>query len=308
MPVDYSKFDKIEDSDEEPAPSKSTALAPARKADAARRSGERGRELLEPAGLDASLQMLGAPAKAGRGQGGGSYGGAKGSGRGGPADMEALEKQLEAWSTGGVFGGSGDSMSSSAAADAGASGADASGPQRIMARGDGRKKIHTTFPDGSEMVEEFDEKTDVLLLRKTRKSSTLGRGTEWVFEVGQAPEAAFDRHSDLMRASAANPVFLRKDTPEHLQWRIRNLAYPADVYSVTVDHEKQDIVVRTSNKKYFKRIAVPDVARAGLKLQDELLTWKHQHNTLIISYAKPPEVLAEEQRTLREAEKKAVKF
>ena len=39
-------------------------------------------------------------------------------------------------------------------------------PQRVSMRADGRKKIHTTFPDSGEMVEEFDEKTDVLLLRK----------------------------------------------------------------------------------------------------------------------------------------------
>merc|ERR1719401_764095 len=92
-------------------------------------------------------------------------------------------------------------------------------PQRICMKSDGRKKIHTTFPDGSEMVEEFDERTDVLLVRKVRKAATLGsKEPEWIFEVGQAPEAAFDPHADLLRASASNPIFLRKDTPEHFQW------------------------------------------------------------------------------------------
>merc|ERR1712039_473065 len=99
---------------------------------------------------------------------------------------------------------------------------------------------------------------------------------------------------DLMRTSASNPIFLRKDTPEHFQWRIRNLAYPADVYSVSVDHEKQEVVVRTSNKKYYKRIAVPDLGSVGLKLTAESLTWKHQHNTLIISYVKPDQVIKKE--------------
>lgn len=181
-------------------------------------------------------------------------------------------------------------------------------PKRLCMRADGRKKIHTTYHDGAELVEEFDERTDVLLLRKSRKPSTLGKEGEWVFEVGQPPEAAFDPHSDLMRASQSNPIFMRKDTPEQFQWRIRNLNYPASVYSVTVDHEKQEVVVRTSNKKYFKRITVPDLARAGAKLQDELLTWKHQHNTLIISYTKPAEVLAAEQKALQEAEKAALKL
>merc|ERR1719456_404838 len=147
-------------------------------------------------------------------------------------------------------------------------------PKKVCVRGDGRKKVHTTNPDGSEIVEEFDERTDVLLLRKSRKPSKLGKEGEWVFEVGQAPEATFDPHSDLMRASTSNPIFMRKDTPEHFQWRIRNLPYPASVYSVAVDHEKQDVVVRTSNKKYYKRIAVPDLRRVGLVLKDDLLTWK----------------------------------
>eukprot|EP00913_Durusdinium_trenchii_P034970 g32712.t1 len=107
--------------------------------------------------------------------------------------------------------------------------------------------------DGGEMVEEYDEKTDVLLVRKVRKQTTVGKEGDWVYEVGQATEAAFDPYSDTLRASSSNPIFLRKDTPEHFQWRIRNLPYPADVYSVSVDHEKQEIVVRTSNKKYYKR-------------------------------------------------------
>merc|ERR1719428_874134 len=65
-------------------------------------------------------------------------------------------------------------------------------PKKFCVRSDGRKKIHTTFPDGGEMVEEFDERTDVLLLRKVRKSAQLwSKEPEWVFEVGQAPEAAF---------------------------------------------------------------------------------------------------------------------
>jgi DPCD protein family len=45
------------------------------------------------------------------------------------------------------------------------------------------------------------------------------------------------------------PQFTRRDTERSFQWRIRNLPYPADTYAVTVDEEKQQIVVRTSNKK-----------------------------------------------------------
>jgi len=292
MPIDYSKFDSIDDSDEEKAaPSHPAFAPPARQAPAPggparKKIGRDGRELLDGGGLEEKLTLM---------PGGGGSSGSTGyanHAQANPQDMSALASELE------KLASSGQPQEPKKAGE----------PQRMCMRADGRKKIHTTFPDGAEMVEEYDEKTDVLLIRKTRKPSTLGKEGEWVFEVGQAPEAAFDPHADLMRASAANPIFLRKDTPEHFQWRIRNLTYPSDVYSVSADHEKQEIVVRTSNKKYYKRIQVPDLARLELKLKDELLSWKHQHNTLIISYSKPSEVLEGEQKALREAEKTAVKL
>jgi len=40
----------------------------------------------------------------------------------------------------------------------------------------------------------------------------------------------------------------------------------------------------------------------------EWVTWKHQHNTLIISYNKPEEILIAEKKALKEAEKSAVKM
>jgi len=299
MPIDYSKFDNIEDSDEEKEPARGPATAsaiqaaaqaanafapPARweKEPAGPPRGREGRPLLEPVGREQRLQFV--PPSA--------------SQPSGPSEMDMLARQM------GVLAGPG---SEPAAGDDGAE-QDPSKPKRLCMRSDGRKKIHTTFPDGEEMVEEYDERTDVLMLRKVRKAAVLGKEAEWVFEVGQAPEAAFDPHSDFLRASTSNPIFLRKDTPEHFQWRIRNLSYPVNVYSVTVDHEKQHIVVRTSNKKYFKRIDVPDLARLGLKLDDAKLSWKHQHNTLIISYARPPEVAAEEQKALQEAERSSLKL
>ncbi|CAE8694645.1 unnamed protein product, partial [Polarella glacialis] len=260
--------------------------------------GSSGRELLEGGNLEKKLTLV-SPGGGSSGSSGGKGGGkgGKGAGSGDSPDMLALASELERMA--GPGGGKGGPPEEPPKPGE---------PQRMIMRSDGRKKIHTTFPDGAEMIEEYDDKTDVLLLRKTRKPSKLGKEGEWVWEVGQAPEAAFDPHADLLRASTSNPIFIRKDTPEHFQWRVRNLPFPADVYSVSVDHDKQEIVVRTSNKKYFKRIQVPDLARLSLQLKDELLSWKHQHNTLIISYTRPQEVIAEEQKALRQAEKSAVRM
>lgn len=291
--VDYSKFDNIEDSDEEREKSAVTRQAakpweapfqPPARCEPSRSNvkSESGRELLEPAGLDKKLNF-------------GFQGG----------DVDALQEQMARYMAmnGQVPPGA---LGSAPQEPEQAKPRKPNEPQRTCVRSDGRKKVHTTHPDGSELVEEYDEKTDVLLLRKSRKSTTFGGEAEWTIEVGQVQEAAFDPHSHVLRASSSNPIFLRKDTPEHFQWRIRNLLYPADVYSVTIDDEKQQIVVRTSNKKYFKRIDVPDLSRLNLKLAETSLSWKHQHNTLIISYTRPIEVIKAEQESLKLVAKTAV--
>lgn len=283
MPIDYSRFDRIDDSDEEEA---APGAAEASRGGVTRKPPSRedggGRATLEATGLDERLRIVGPSSS---------------------SDLSGLAEEL------GRLGVPLPGAGSEAAPPGAPPEAPKPGePKRLCMTSDGRRKIHTTLHDGAEMVEEYDEKTDVLLLRKTRRPTRLGGEGEWTFEVGQAPEAAFDPHSDFLRASSSNPVFLRKDTPEHFQWRIRNLPYPAAVYNVTVDHEKQEIVVRTSNKKYYKRIRVPDLVDLGLKLSDKLLSWKHQHNTLIISYSKQAEVLTHEQKVLQDAEKSAFKL
>lgn len=178
-------------------------------------------------------------------------------------------------------------------------------PKPMVINADGRRKVHRTYPDGSELVEEYDQKTDVLLLRKSRKPGVLGKEGQWVIEVGQVAEK-FDRHTGLLAASDTQPVFMRKDTKAEFQWRIRNLPYAKDIYDIRVDFEKNEIVVRTTNKKYFKRIDIPDLKRAQLNLDAEQLSWDHQHNTLIISYTKPAVILENEKMNLVIAKTQAI--
>jgi hypothetical protein len=68
-----------------------------------------------------------------------------------------------------------------------------------------------------------------------------------------------------------------------LEWRIRNLPYPLSVYSVKAEPESKCITVRTTNKKYFKKLAVPDLERAGLLPEQDKIQFTHKHNTLIIT-------------------------
>lgn len=83
---------------------------------------------------------------------------------------------------------------------------------------------------------------------------------------------------------------MRKDTEDRFEWRIRNLPYPKETYSVEVDHVKQDIVLKTTNKKYYKRIDIPDLKRVGIKLEESEVAWKYQNNTVIIGYDKPEKI------------------
>ena len=76
------------------------------------------------------------------------------------------------------------------------------------------------------------------------------------------------------------------------------MPYPQNVYSVTVNTEENKIVVRTSNKKYFKKIPVPEMDRLNLKLHEGSLKFVHSNNTLLVHYKKPAQVLEHEKKVL----------
>ena len=120
------------------------------------------------------------------------------------------------------------------------------------------------------MVEELDINTSECLLRKWKRPRQFGEAT-WEFEIGQPMETAFDPSADFLAPSSKNPIFIRKDSESHFEWRIRNLTYPKEVYSVEIDHNKQEIVLRTSNKKYYKRFDIPDMKRLDIKLEDQFI-------------------------------------
>lgn len=68
-----------------------------------------------------------------------------------------------------------------------------------------------------------------------------------------------------MFKSTKTPIFLRKDSLNEFQWRIRNLPYDSSVFQLTV--EDNQIVIRTTIKKYFKKISIPELARISTPLE-----------------------------------------
>ncbi|XP_074643041.1 protein DPCD-like isoform X1 [Tubulanus polymorphus] len=193
---------------------------------------------------------------------------------------------------------------------------------------DNRRKIHYTFKDGREMSEEYDVRTNELVIRRWREKTKLGGGSVWLYEVGEqlAPknletEGLAESMSNVRTQNQRSnirlqylvfnncsiynlqPILVRRDTKKSLQWRVRNLPYPLITYDVKVDEEEQKIIVRTSNKKYYKKIEVPDLRRLNIPLHQQHISVAHANNTLIITYEKPKELLAFEAEVLEELKK-----
>uniref|UniRef100_UPI0037E9B66B protein DPCD n=1 Tax=Semicossyphus pulcher TaxID=241346 RepID=UPI0037E9B66B len=169
---------------------------------------------------------------------------------------------------------------------------------------DGKRKIHFLFTDGKEMAEEYDLKTDELIVRKWRVKSTLGAQGQWQVEVGEplaGPVTSLD--SEVIKENCSNPLFMRQDTKNSFQWRIRNLPFPKDVFCVSVEPSDRYIIIKTSNKKYYKKFSVTDLDRNKLPLESSALSFTHANNTLIVSYQKPKEILTLEQELLKELKK-----
>lgn len=55
------------------------------------------------------------------------------------------------------------------------------------------------------------------------------------------------------------------------------------MFSVTADPDNKCLTVRTSNKKYFKKIVIPELERTGLLPDQENVSFTHKFNTLIIT-------------------------
>jgi len=159
-------------------------------------------------------------------------------------------------------------------------------------------KFHTVFKDGSEIVEEYGIYSEELESRRVKKIGMTGK-EQWTTEIG---EEIKPRSNDefLIRENDNNPLFIRKDTQKEFQWRIRNLKGDADNFMVECDKDKQQIVIRTKNKKYYKRFNIPDLERLNIKLEENLMKVNFVHNTLIISYTKPKEALEAESEILNE--------
>lgn len=135
------------------------------------------------------------------------------------------------------------------------------------------KDIHITEEDGWQIVDEYGERTPP-------KRSPL-----------PSPERTSDcTQAQALAPSQSSPILSRSDTEDYFRWIVENLPYPSSTYSVTVDKETHHIVIKTSNRKYYKKLELPELTDQGVQLDEKSLTWRHSQDTLTVSYIKPTSV------------------
>lgn len=185
--------------------------------------------------------------------------------------------------------------------------------QSILPLHDQRVRLSCSWkddPDQVEMIEEYllEENTiknepnrkTKLLTRKFRSNSNLKGPSPWVIEIGQLPTLpSVDRGGGaggkfMVQASASNPQFIPKDSALFFEFIVTNIPYPKDIYSITVDDDKQELILRTSNKKFFKRWKIAALVRRNIMLEPERINFSHHDTTLTIQYRKPDSVIREE--------------
>ncbi|CAL1673985.1 unnamed protein product [Lasius platythorax] len=162
---------------------------------------------------------------------------------------------------------------------------------------DGKRKVHFLLENGTEMVEEYNIDTNVVMRRIWKKKNSFGTDIGWTVEIGDPEPTENNIEIDGIQESSNTPIVTQRITKTSLEWRIRNLPYPNNVYAVTAEQDNT-ITIRTSNKKYFKKLRVLDLERIGLKPEQERISFRHQYNTLIITYKKPSELLDVEKKIL----------
>lgn len=141
---------------------------------------------------------------------------------------------------------------------------------RECAKPGSEKDIHIAEDDGWQIVEEYGDRTH------PRRSPL------------PSPERTSDSAlSDVLAPSKSNPVLSRSDTAEHFHWIVENLPYPASTYSVTVDDKARSIIIKTNNRKYYKRLALAELIDQEQQLSEDRLTWRHSQETLTVFYTKP---------------------
>lgn len=220
----------------------------------------------------------------------------------------------------------------------------AKGHTSVLRLHGGKIRAQTKFSDGTERVEEWEhrevcsrnssdqsqrtrakKREMVLLLRKWRTGTdglslpSLSSGslpTPWEYEIGDCSvakkQAGRRGHtsSTMMSRSSCNPAWLAEDSETKFVYKVTNCPWPLKNYHVSTDEGSQEIILRTANRKYFKRFQIPALARLNEPLSYENISMEHdkRDSTLVISYLKTKRVLEYEEEERKEREEAMAKL
>ncbi|KAF2879101.1 hypothetical protein ILUMI_27065 [Ignelater luminosus] len=148
------------------------------------------------------------------------------------------------------------------------------------------RKVDYNLPNGKEVIEEYNMDTGVVNRRAWEIKKDLGGEDQWLTELGDPEPPGLSDERVLIKENASQPFVRRRVTKRSIEWRIHNLPYPIDTYRVTVEQKAKCLTVRTTNKKYFKKLQIPEFERLNILPQQNKISVQHKFNTLIITHEK----------------------
>jgi hypothetical protein len=143
------------------------------------------------------------------------------------------------------------------------------------------------------MVEELEAASKELLVRRWKAPAGPAQAAaRWEYELGEAPAAAAAAGgaagAPLLRESSCAMTWLARDAGAEWHFVVRNAAFPLDLFQLAVEGES--LVLRTSNKKFFKRWAIPSLQRAGRQPEARAVQLVMGAEGLVVRYRKPQDL------------------
>jgi hypothetical protein len=155
-----------------------------------------------------------------------------------------------------------------------------------------RVTLRSVYQDGFEMVEELDATSKELLVRRWKAPAGPAQAAaRWEYELGEAPAAAAAGGAAgalLLRESSSAMTWLARDAGAEWHFVVRNSAFPLNVFHLSV--EGDSLVLRTSNKKFFKRWTIPSLQRAGRQPEGHAVQLVTAAEGLVVRYRKPQDL------------------
>ena len=173
----------------------------------------------------------------------------------------------------------------------------------------GKVRVQTKFEDGVERNEEWvraGAKGETIILQSRRWRGSDGaklvqKESDWQYEIGD--DSSSIRHTNNSYGIVSSrdcPVFIAENEISHFVWKIKNCPWPEENFKVNVDSKAQEVVIRTLNKKYYKRFKVPALVRLNILLDESKLSFSLQGDCVMLKYRKPNEVMQAEEHERRE--------